>query len=325
MKVSSVKVTLTNNDIMAIIKEYVKIEGLFINEIIINDLISVSGSFKKGLDLNFKLLLGLGNIYDNMITLKIFDISIGKMGVPNAVKKIAIKKIAENFIDYGISVEKDYVKVDLDRVVKFIPNVYFKLRNVSVKQNIIEAEVDEFIYAANKEVEVVRKEKSKLADRKAVEDGYSSARSTLESKIPDKYKKVAEYALLIPDIIALLWRLLRDKRVSFKTKAIVLGIFGYLVSPLDLVPDFIPYIGAIDDVAIAFFGISIILNDIPENVILENWQGKENIIQKVKEVVNIISNVVGVQNVNRLVEFIKKLYRKENNMVKQNEECNNIH
>ncbi|MDP4179331.1 MAG: hypothetical protein Q8900_13490, partial [Bacillota bacterium] len=115
MKVSSVKVSLTDNDVIAIIKEYVNVDGLVIDEVLINNNITIIGKFKKGIELNFKLVFGIGNVYDNLINLKVFNIFVGKIGIPNVLRKIAIKKIAESFKNYGISVKKDSIKLDLDK------------------------------------------------------------------------------------------------------------------------------------------------------------------------------------------------------------------
>jgi uncharacterized membrane protein YkvA (DUF1232 family) len=54
-------------------------------------------------------------------------------------------------------------------------------------------------------------------------------------------------ATFIPDCIVLMTRLARDPRVPPHRKLLLLGLVGYLASPLDLVPDFIPVAGQLDD------------------------------------------------------------------------------
>ncbi len=58
--------------------------------------------------------------------------------------------------------------------------------------------------------------------------------------------------MLIPDITVLLYRLLKDKRVDVKTKTLVVSVLSYIVSPVDIIPSFIPFIGQIDDFAVVF-------------------------------------------------------------------------
>lgn len=312
MKVSSVKVSLTDNDVIAIIKEYVKVDGLKINEVYINNNITIIGSYKKGIELNFKLVFGIGNVYDNLINLKVFNFSVGKIGIPTVFRKIAIKKVVESFKDYGVSVKKDFIKVDLDKVIKYIPNIYFKLIGINVKSKVIEAEVDELIYSADKEVEKVQNRNKKSLYIKPIQDNYSKVRRKVENKIPEKYRKICEFAFLIPDIIVFLLRLLKDTRVSIKSKALIFGILAYLITPFDIFPDFIPFIGEIDDVSVAFFGLNLIFNDLPEEVILENWQGNCNIILKVREVINFISDIVGIKNVRNIIKSISFMNKKIN-------------
>jgi uncharacterized membrane protein YkvA (DUF1232 family) len=85
-----------------------------------------------------------------------------------------------------------------------------------------------------------------------------------------------------------------------------------LISPIDILPDSIPFVGRIDDIALAFFALDKIINSVPEKVILENWQGKDNIIYIVKEGVGYITNIVGGKNVAKVISFISKHFLKGN-------------
>jgi len=106
-------------------------------------------------------------------------------------------------------------------------------------------------------------------------------------------------------------RLFKDKRVKLDVKIKVAGILAYLASPIDIMPDFIPMVGKVDDVAIAFFGLNSIINEIPEEIILQNWQGKENIIVTVREAVNYISVAVGSENVSKLLHALGKVLKRK--------------
>lgn len=326
MKLSSVKAVLTAADIMEIIEEYVQVEGLVISNIVLSDIITVSGSYKKGVEIPFKAQIGLGNIYENNINIKIFSIKISKLGIFTPIKNFALKKILSDFSDNGIFIDKDVVTLDLNLISKVIPYVYFKLKSLKSIDNAIEAEVEDLIYAPAKEVTSLKRNKKE--ERKAIDkisDNYAKLRENTAEKVPDKYKNIVEYAMIIPDIVALLWRLFRDKRVRIDTKILIGGAIAYLASPIDIIPDFIPMIGKIDDVAIAFFVMNKLINEIDEKIILENWNGKENIIEIIKNGVAYISKMVGSENVGKLVDFIKKLGKKNVSEEKEYEECNDIH
>ena len=67
----------------------------------------------------------------------------------------------------------------------------------------------------------------------------------------------------------LLWSLASDGRVPASRKAL-LGLAGvYIVSPLDIVPEWIPVLGAIDDVAVMVLAIDVFLEGLPEGLVAE--------------------------------------------------------
>jgi uncharacterized membrane protein YkvA (DUF1232 family) len=63
--------------------------------------------------------------------------------------------------------------------------------------------------------------------------------------------------------------LLADGRVSTARKALLAGVVGYAVSPLDLIPDRIPVLGALDDVVVAVLGVELFLSGISNELIDE--------------------------------------------------------
>jgi uncharacterized membrane protein YkvA (DUF1232 family) len=67
----------------------------------------------------------------------------------------------------------------------------------------------------------------------------------------------------------LLWALLRDQRIPTAQKAVLGLAAGYLASPIDLVPDFVPLLGALDDLVIAVLAIDIFLEGVPEALLSE--------------------------------------------------------
>src|SRR5262245_26969134 len=68
----------------------------------------------------------------------------------------------------------------------------------------------------------------------------------------------------------LVWRLMLDPRVSLLPKLIVPAIILYVISPLDVVPDFLIVTGQLDDIALIYFGIKLFLNLCPADVVEEH-------------------------------------------------------
>lgn len=103
----------------------------------------------------------------------------------------------------------------------------------------------------------------------------------------DRPTDLKEYLLLLPRLLKLLYRLTRDPRVPARSKATLFILGGYLASPIDVIPDFIPGIGQLDDIAIVAFVLDQMLNRIPEEIVREHWEGDEDVLQVLKEILDI--------------------------------------
>jgi uncharacterized membrane protein YkvA (DUF1232 family) len=108
---------------------------------------------------------------------------------------------------------------------------------------------------------------------------------------PDPRTRLKEYALLFPRLLRLVGRLVRDKRVPARPKAVLLVLGAYLVSPIDLVPDFIPGLGHVDDLIMVAYALDQIINRVPEEIVREHWDGDEDLLQLAREVLS-LSNAV---------------------------------
>jgi uncharacterized membrane protein YkvA (DUF1232 family) len=67
--------------------------------------------------------------------------------------------------------------------------------------------------------------------------------------------------------LALAWALLQDRRLPLVARAIIPGLFLYIVLPIDLVPDFIPVLGQLDDVIIAVVAVGLLLRWTPRAIL----------------------------------------------------------
>jgi uncharacterized membrane protein YkvA (DUF1232 family) len=83
------------------------------------------------------------------------------------------------------------------------------------------------------------------------------------------------FATLIPDCIVLVGKLMRDPRVSRRRKMLLLALAGYLAMPFDLVPDFIPVAGQLDDAVAVALVLRSLLRSGGEPLIRELWPGPE--------------------------------------------------
>jgi uncharacterized membrane protein YkvA (DUF1232 family) len=78
---------------------------------------------------------------------------------------------------------------------------------------------------------------------------------------------------LIPDCVVLFRRLLRDARVSRRHKLMVAVLVPYLLLPFDLVPDFIPVAGQLDDALLVAFVLRRVVRAAGPELVEEHWPG----------------------------------------------------
>jgi uncharacterized membrane protein YkvA (DUF1232 family) len=78
----------------------------------------------------------------------------------------------------------------------------------------------------------------------------------------------------VPNFVKLLARLARDPRVSSVDKAIVVATLGYVLMPLDLIPDFIPFLGQVDDVYLVMLALERLMGNAGMDVLLDHWDGE---------------------------------------------------
>src|ERR671936_1907234 len=74
----------------------------------------------------------------------------------------------------------------------------------------------------------------------------------------------------LPMYVRLIWALLRDPRVPVTRKGILILLAGYLVNPIDLIPDFIPVIGQLDDIAVTLLVLDLFIRSAPKEVVDEH-------------------------------------------------------
>lgn len=89
-------------------------------------------------------------------------------------------------------------------------------------------------------------------------------------------KELGVFSLVakLPRYLQLTIRLLRDSRVSRLDRALVLAAFAYLLMPADVIPDVIPVLGQVDDLALISLSVGRLFERVAPSVLLENWTGE---------------------------------------------------
>jgi len=84
------------------------------------------------------------------------------------------------------------------------------------------------------------------------------------------FERARQWARLVKRDVHAIYRVARDPRVPWYAKALALCVAGYALSPIDLIPDFVPVLGYMDDVIIVPLGILIVIKLIPPEIMAEH-------------------------------------------------------
>jgi uncharacterized membrane protein YkvA (DUF1232 family) len=90
---------------------------------------------------------------------------------------------------------------------------------------------------------------------------------------------------LLPDLVVLLGRLLRDERVPLGAKVVALLGIGYVLSPIDLLPEvLLGPIGLADDLIVVGAALSRLLGDVHPDVVRSHWSGQGDALDAIQRV-----------------------------------------
>jgi uncharacterized membrane protein YkvA (DUF1232 family) len=103
----------------------------------------------------------------------------------------------------------------------------------------------------------------------------ASAARTRETVSPRTGAKrtVMYYIKQLPAYLRLLGGLLTDRRVNAIDKLLVAGAIAYIAMPIDLIPDFIPFLGEVDDVFLLVIALQRLVANAGRPVLLSHWTG----------------------------------------------------
>lgn len=337
MNISELKVILTEKDLLSIIndvlKNYVNLPQLKIDKLLIEDYLCIQGSYNYGINIPFDAKVSIEEVEDNRLYIVLQSVNIKKIKIFNRVKNFILKTSLKKFKDVGITVDDNTLCINFYELCTIIPVVNFKLKKVTVipfglevkfydlnvdLQKNLEEKIDVLVEEKPEAIEIEEVDPSLLKTNSITSiktnekncSSYSQVRNSMVSTVPDKYRDYSQYVLLLPDIIALLVRVFKDERVTKETKRYLGVALAYLFSPVDIIPDSIPLIGKIDDLAVVFFVFQKLLCDIPIEIIIDNYEGNEDIILIIKEGIALFADRFGTRNIKNIIDILSLSVKK---------------
>jgi uncharacterized membrane protein YkvA (DUF1232 family) len=100
-------------------------------------------------------------------------------------------------------------------------------------------------------------------------------------------QRLRSFLMFLPNMVRLLGRLLKDSRVPTAEKALVAAAIVYVISPIDLIPDFFPFIGQVDDLYVVSLVLLRLINRTDDSIVRQHWPGGGDIVALADSIANI--------------------------------------
>lgn len=100
-------------------------------------------------------------------------------------------------------------------------------------------------------------------------------------------RRMKNLLMFLPNMIALCGRLMMDTRVPITEKALFAGAIVYALMPLDFIPDFLPFVGQIDDAYLIALTLLRLISKTDDRVVREHWKGGGDVVQLSEAIVGL--------------------------------------
>jgi uncharacterized membrane protein YkvA (DUF1232 family) len=109
--------------------------------------------------------------------------------------------------------------------------------------------------------------------RKKEEEIGSAAPERTTTPRAGAKRTVIHYIRQLPNYLRLLFGLITDARVAALDKLLVVAAIAYIVTPVDFIPDFIPFLGEVDDIYLLVVALQRLISNAGRTVLLDHWGG----------------------------------------------------
>lgn len=99
--------------------------------------------------------------------------------------------------------------------------------------------------------------------------------------------RMRSFLLFIPNLVAMMARMIKDTRVPTAEKALFIGAIIYVISPLDLIPDVLPFIGQVDDIYVVGLTLLRMISKTDPAIVRQHWHGGGDIVALIDSIVGI--------------------------------------
>jgi uncharacterized membrane protein YkvA (DUF1232 family) len=99
--------------------------------------------------------------------------------------------------------------------------------------------------------------------------------------------RMRSFLMFLPNLVAMLARMIRDSRVPAAEKALFIGAVVYVISPLDLIPDILPFVGQVDDLYVVALTLLRLISKTDASIVRQHWHGGGDVVALVDTIVGL--------------------------------------
>ncbi|UCH34441.1 MAG: DUF1232 domain-containing protein [Armatimonadota bacterium] len=100
-------------------------------------------------------------------------------------------------------------------------------------------------------------------------------------------RQLRELLLMLPNLAKLLGRLAVHPDVPAQEKALLAATIAYLAMPIDIIPDFVPGLGQVDDIFLVAVVLQRLINSAGEDLVLQNWDGDPKLLSIIQQILEV--------------------------------------
>ncbi|HCF49808.1 MAG TPA: hypothetical protein DER60_05975 [Syntrophomonas sp.] len=113
---------------------------------------------------------------------------------------------------------------------------------------------------------------------------------------------IQEVLYFIPNLLKMVYRLLKDEGVTHADRLLLLGTATYVLSPLDFLPDMIPALGQVDDILLLALVLKRLMNSVSFERLENYWDGSEPLLRLFDRVLDLSRYVIPAKVYDRVVK-----------------------
>ncbi len=158
-------------------------------------------------------------------------------------------------------------------------------------------------------------EQEEEADKREIQRArrfYTRLRARVERWLKSRARlneRARDYLLLLPDLFTLVVRLAGDRRLSRSLRAQLIVAIGYVLSPVNVIPDFLMPLGLLDDAVVLAFVLDRVVKIMGQagvEIMREHWDGPPDMLGRIHWIMETADNVVNRD----VVGWLKRLFRR---------------